>query len=135
MIVVDVNVIVYLLTDTPHHSLAVRLYEQGNEWRVPPLWRHEMINVLGTLTRNEVLDREAALQLWRNALDLFAAREQQPDMEQALALAVDHGVSVYDAQYVTLAVALDTHLVSEDKKLQHRFPQRVVSMSQLVGND
>jgi len=135
VIVVDVNVIIYLLTDTPHRSLAVRLYEHVHEWRVPPLWRHEMISVLGTLTRNEVLDREAAVRLWRNALDLFAAGEQQPDMEQALALAIDHGISVYDAQYVTLAMALDTRLVSEDKKLRHRFPQRVVSMSQLVEND
>ena len=135
MIVVDVNVVIYLLTDTPQRSLAVRLYEQGNEWRLPPLWRHEMINVLGTLTRNEVLDLGAAVQLWRNALDLFAAGEQQPDMEQALALAVDRGISVYDAQYVTLAMALDTQLVSEDKKLRRRFPERVVSMSQQVGND
>ena len=135
MIVVDVNVVIYLLTDTPQRSLAVRLYEQGKEWRLPPLWRHELINVLGTLTRNEVLDLEAAVQLWRNALDLFAAGEQQPDMEQALALAVDRGISVYDAQYVTLAVALDTRLVSEDKKLRRRFPERVVSMSQLVGSD
>lgn len=135
MIVVDVNVIIYLLTDTPHRSMAVRLYEQGSDWRVPPLWRHEMINVLGTLTRNDVLDREAAVQLWRNALDLFSDGEQQPDMAQALALAVDQGISVYDAQYVTLAMALDTQLVSEDKILQNRFPQRVVSMSQRVGND
>ena len=135
MIVVDVDVVIYLLTDTPQRSLAVRLYEQGKEWRLPPLWRHELINVLGTLTRNEVLDLEAAVQLWRNALDLFAAGEQQPDMEQALALAVDRGISVYDAQYVTLAVALDTRLVSEDKKLRRRFPERVVSMSQLVGSD
>jgi len=135
VIVVDVDVVIYLLTDTPQRSLAVRLYEQGKEWRLPPLWRHELINVLGTLTRNEVLDLEAAVQLWRNALDLFAAGEQQPDMEQALALAVDRGISVYDAQYVTLAVALDTRLVSEDKKLRRRFPERVVSMSQLVGSD
>ena len=51
------------------------------------------------------------------------------------ALAVEHGISVYDAQYVALAMALDTRLVSEDKKLRHRFPQRVVSMSQLVGSN
>ncbi|GAB6044219.1 type II toxin-antitoxin system VapC family toxin [Endothiovibrio diazotrophicus] len=135
MIVIDVNVVIYLLTDTPHRALAVRLYERDDEWRLPSLWRHEMINVLGTLTRNEVLDLGAATQLWRNALDLFAAGELQPDMEQALSLAVDRGISVYDAQYVTLAMALDTRLVSEDRKLRQRLPERVVSMGQLVGND
>jgi len=40
-----------------------------------------------------------------------------------------------DAQYADLGLRLDTRLVSEDKKLRHRFPQRVVSMSQLVESN
>ncbi|HYW77634.1 MAG TPA: type II toxin-antitoxin system VapC family toxin [Gammaproteobacteria bacterium] len=135
MIVVDVNVVVYLLTDSSCRTLAVRLYEQSHEWRVPPLWRHEMLNVLATLARNDVLDRASALRAWRNALDLLAAGEQQPDMEEVFALALAHGISAYDAQYVALAMALDTVLVSEDRKLQQRFPQRVVAMSRMAGED
>lgn len=133
MIVVDVNVIVYLLTDTPQHELASRVRACDGDWLVPPLWRHEMLNVLATLTRQDVLDGSAALTVWRNAVALLNTREQQPDMEQALALAIERRISAYDAQYVTLAVALDTQLISEDRKLQRQLSERVISMADFAG--
>ena len=129
MIVVDVNVIVYLLTDTPQREPARRVRERDGDWLVPPLWRHEMLNVLATLTRQEVLDASSALTVWRNAIGLLGSREQQPDMEQALSLAIEHGISAYDAQYVALAASHGAQLVSEDKKLQRALPDRAVSMN------
>ena len=129
MIVVDVNVIVYLLTDTPQREPARRVRERDGDWLVPPLWRHEMLNVLATLTRQEVLDASSALRVWRNAIGLLGSREQQPDMEQALSLAIEHGISAYDAQYVALAASHGAQLVSEDKKLQRALPDRAVSMN------
>jgi Predicted nucleic acid-binding protein, contains PIN domain len=130
VIVVDVNVIVYLLTDTPQRELALGLRKWDGDWFVPPLWRHEFLNVLASLTRQAYLNETEALTLWRNALGLFGQREQQPDMEKALSLAIRHGVSAYDAQYVALAEALGVLLISEDKKLQSAFPQRVISLAQ-----
>ncbi|MFP4607436.1 MAG: type II toxin-antitoxin system VapC family toxin [Thiohalospira sp.] len=135
MIVVDVNVIVHLLTDTDRHPLAMRIYGQEQQWRVPPLWRHEMLNILATMTRNDVLDGRSAGTLWHNALGLFTPREQQPAMDQALEIAIEHGISAYDAQYVTLAMGLDTLLVSEDRKLQQRLPHRVLSMAAFAADD
>jgi predicted nucleic acid-binding protein len=92
-----------------------------------------MPNILATLTRNGVLDTDAPLRLWLNAVGLFVPKEHSPDMEEALALAIDSTVGAYDAQYGALARALKTQLVSEDRKLQLRFPQRVTSMAQIVG--
>jgi predicted nucleic acid-binding protein len=95
------------------------------------LWRHEFLNVLASLTRQAYLNETEALTLWRNAVGLlFGQREQQPAMEEALALAIRHGVSAYDAQYVALAAALGVLLISEDKKLQRTFPQRTISLAQ-----
>ena len=131
MIVIDVNVIVYLLTETPQRESARQVYERDSDWLVPPLWRHEMLNVLATLTRQDVLDVSSALTVWRNALGLLEMREQQPDMENALALAVDHRISAYDAQYVALATSLGVLLVSEDKKLQRLFPKMVFSLAKM----
>jgi hypothetical protein len=51
-------------------------------------------------------------------------------MEKAITLAIRHGVSGYDAQYMALAEALGILLISEDKKLQRAFPQRVISLAQ-----
>ncbi len=133
MIVVDVNVVVYLLTETPQCELARDLRENDRQWLVPPLWRHEMLNVLATLARQDVLDAPSALTVWRNALDLVGNSERTPDMERALSLAIDHGISAYDAQYVALAESLGVSFVTEDKKLQRLFPDRVFSMADFVA--
>jgi predicted nucleic acid-binding protein len=130
MIVVDVNIVVYLLTDMPRHGLARQLYQRNSIWVLLPLWRHELLNVLATLTRQEVLERDAAFQVWHRALGLFSHRERQPDMEQALSLSIEQGISSYDAQYVVLARELDILLVSEDKKLQRILPNHVISLAQ-----
>jgi predicted nucleic acid-binding protein len=122
MIVADVNLIVYLLTDTSQHSSAVELFRRDPGWRVPPLWRHEMLNVIATLTRQTVLEEQEAFTLWRNALDLFKPREELPDAERALSLSIHNKVSAYDAQYVALAEQLKIPLITEDKKLQKAFP-------------
>ena len=74
MIVVDVNVIIYLLTETPQRQLAHQPHKRDSDWRVLLLWRHEMLNVLATLARQEVLDAASALTLWRNALGLLGRK-------------------------------------------------------------
>lgn len=129
MIVVDVNVVVYLLTVGPRRSEAVRLWKADPDWRVPPLWRHECLNVLATLTRRDFLDEANAVVLWERALALFAAREVGPDMVRALRLAVSLGISAYDAQYAALAEALESMLVTEDKRLRSVLPGRAVSLT------
>ena len=133
MIVVDFNIIVYLLTATPQRESARRVRERDRDWLVPSLWRHEMLNVLATLTRQDVLDAASALTVWRNALALLGTSERQPDMEDTLSLAIEHGISAYDAQYVALAASLGVSLVSEDKKLQRLLPDRVVSMTDFAA--
>lgn len=133
MIVVDVNVVIYLLTENPQRNLARRVHERDADWLVPPLWRHEMLNVLATLTRQQVIDPDSAMLIWRNAIALIGSRERQPELERALSLAIEHGISAYDAQYVALAKANGIQLVSEDKKLQRSLPDRVVSMADFTG--
>ncbi|MFQ5743995.1 MAG: type II toxin-antitoxin system VapC family toxin [Acidobacteriota bacterium] len=133
MIVVDVNIILHALTATPQNELARQLRRRDSDWLAPPLWRHEMLNVLATLTRQEVLARQSALTVWQNALDLMAAREQPPDMEHAFSLAIAHGISAYDAQYIALAESLDVLMVSEDRKLNRLLPQRVISLAQALA--
>ena len=46
MIVVDVNVVAYLLIAGDKPSLAQQAWERDSHWRVPALWRHEMLNIL-----------------------------------------------------------------------------------------
>ena len=51
MIVVDTNVIVYLMIEGEKTEMAQRTYRQDSAWFIPPLWRHELLNVLTTFVR------------------------------------------------------------------------------------
>lgn len=128
MIVVDVNVVVHLLTEGPRRAQAVRLWETDPDWRLPPLWRHELLNVLATLVREDYLAEADAIALWERAIGLFADREAVPDMLAVLRMAVRLGISAYDAQYAVLAETLGTRLVTEDRRLRAALPERAMSL-------
>lgn len=133
MIVVDVNVIVYLLIHGERTSLAQALWELDPDWRVPSLWRHEFLNVLATLAKTGALEATAALSLWDEALDLMAEGESEIEMAQALSLAIQRGVSAYDAQYAALAGRLGVPLVTEDQRLRKALPHETMSMQELCS--
>jgi predicted nucleic acid-binding protein len=128
LIVVDVNVVVHLLTNGPRHALARDLWAKASPWRLPPLWRHEFLNVLATLTREGYIEPGEAELAWRNGLDLLSPCEVETEWVESFKLAVARKISAYDAQYVTLATHLDTILVTEDSRLRRKFPDTCRSM-------
>jgi predicted nucleic acid-binding protein len=130
MIVVDVNVVAYLLLAGDKTALAQQAWAIDSNWRVPMLWRHELLNVLATYVRNGGAAAEDAVAVWRQAITLLGGKEEQPAMEQALLLAAEHQISAYDAQYVTLALTHNLPLISEDRALQRKFPQVVRSLQE-----
>lgn len=130
MIVVDVNVVAYLLIAGDKTELAQQAWAKDPQWRVPTLWRHELLNVLATYVRNGGVAAEGALTIWRQAIALLGSGEEQPSMEQALLLTAEHQISAYDAQYVALALAHRLPLISEDRTLQRKFPEIVLSLEE-----
>ena len=122
MIVVDVNVVAYLLVEGEKTAAAQRLLQRYPDWRLPVLWRHEYLNILATFARAGGVTADEARMLWRRAVALFVPQELSVDMESALALAVRHRISAYDAQYLALAQQIKTICVTEDKRLLKMFP-------------
>lgn len=122
MIVVDVNVVVYFFVQGEKTSAARDLMRLDPDWRLPMLWRHEYLNVLATLVREDHATLDEGQQLWRQAVESLAEGEHNVDMEAALALAVEKRISAYDAQYIALARQLGTVCVTQDKRLLAAFP-------------
>lgn len=122
MIVVDVNVVAYFLIEGNKTAAARELLRRDPDWRLPALWRHEYLNVLATFAREGGATIAEARTLWRRGIELFGSREQNVDMESALALATENRISVYDAQYIALARQLQTVCVTEDQRLLKMFP-------------
>lgn len=128
MIVVDVNVIAYLLIAGDKTSLAQQAWQRDPVWILPPLWRHEMLNVLVTYVRSGGVSPDKAIAIFQQATARFGDQEQSPQMEQVLLLAAEHQISAYDAQYVALALARNLPLISEDRALQRKFSATVRSL-------
>lgn len=133
MIVVDTNVISYLLIEGDKTSSAQKLWNLDSDWRVPTLWRHEFLNVLATVSKAGVLDPVEAEEIWRTGLKIFSSCEEEADPPGALRLAVQMRISAYDAQFVALARQLNVPLVTEDGPLRTRVPEGLFSMEQFCA--
>ncbi len=133
MIVVDTNVVAYALMEGPHTELARRVRELDPDWRLPELWQHEYLNILATYARQGGLTARAAQRLWREAVRVLGPATMAADLSSALELAVEHGVTAYDAQFITLAVSLGVPCVTEDRLLLRAFPKVASSMRAFCG--
>ncbi len=130
MIVVDTNVIVYLMIEGEKTEAAQRTFRQDSNWVTPVLWRHEFLNVLATLVRHGGIEIEQAADIWQKSVRLFSLAEQDVDMLSALRLACRHDISAYDAQYVALAMEFSVPYVTEDRQMLKTFPNITMSMQE-----
>ena len=121
-LVVDANVVVYMLLDGEKSSAARRLHELHPEWVCPAILRHEFMNVCATYRRVGGVSREECLALVRTGMALLRGRELGADPEVVVGVAMDLGLSVYDAEYVAVAFALQGVLVTEDRTVLARAP-------------
>jgi predicted nucleic acid-binding protein len=134
MIVVDVNVVAYLLIEGGKTELARSLRAADPQWRVPPLWRSEFLNVLAMQVQHGGFDAKAAEQLWKVAARLLFRCEVEVEAVRVLRLAAEQQITAYDAQYVALAQQLGVACVSEDRALQRKFLRLVFPMATLLGS-
>lgn len=124
MIVVDVNVIAYLLIPGKFTNSAEQLLESDASWAVPRLWRSELRNILATYVRSGQIELHDALNLFQRAADLVADEEYEVETSAVLRLSQDSGCSAYDCEYLALAEFLELELVTADRKLAGAFPDR-----------
>ena len=132
MIVSDTNLIVYLHVESEFTSRARQVHALDPDWVFPPVTRSEATNVLATLAREKWMDAEGAAATLARIEPRIVAGSRDVPMRAALELAIERGVSAYDAQFVVLARQLGVFLVTEDGKLKKRFPDVAVSMEAFI---
>jgi predicted nucleic acid-binding protein len=130
LIVVDTNVLAYLLLPGPKTSLAEALLFDHPQWAAPPLWRSEWRNVLATYLRRDLLNLPAALALMEKAEAILSAHEHPVSSEQVLTLASSSRCSAYDCEFVAAAQQLGVPLVTEDQKILSAFPDQARPLHQ-----
>ena len=122
MIVVDTNVVAYLLLPGPQTAAAEALLEAHPTWAAPPLWRSEWRNVLCGYLRNGSLNLEQVIALQEQAETLVISHEEPVQSEAVLRLAASSGCSAYDCEFVVADQQLDAPLVTADRALLKAFP-------------
>lgn len=127
MIVVDVNVIAYLLIEGPETRDAEALLAAEPEWAAPLLWRSEWRNVLAGYLRRGELDRAAALECLDAAEELVREREYLVDGARVMELVEASSCSAYDCEYVALGDTLGVPLVTHDRLVLRAFPVRATT--------
>jgi predicted nucleic acid-binding protein len=129
VIVVDTNVLAYLLIPGKYTVRAEKLLASDPEWAAPRLWRSELRNVLATYVRSDLLDLVDALAFHRRAAAIIGAEEHEVETLDVLRLSKSSGCSAYDCEFVALAEFLDAKLVTTDAKLVKAFPARAVALT------
>ena len=127
MIVVDTNIIAYLLIEGDRTSNCRKVMSQDPDWCVPFLWRSEFRSVLSLHMRQAGMTLAGAVTRSAEAEKLLDGREYSIASSTILSLTERHPVSAYDAEFVCLADKLGTRLVTTDKSILKHFPDLAVS--------
>ena len=133
MIVVDANVLAFFLIQGERTAEANRLREVDSEWLVPPLWRVEFQSILWKYARNGGMPEMTALTLMDQAVELLRGSEKEPSADVVLRDALRWNITVYDAQYITLARQMGVRCVTEDRPLQKACPGVAISLTDFIG--
>ncbi len=126
MIVVDTNLLAYLLLPTPHAMQADAVLLEDPDWIAPVLIHSEFRNVLLGAVRREDIEAEDAPVLLDRAAEVITVPEGGVDGKAVLSLALDTGCSAYDCEFVWLARALRVPLVTADRQVLGAFPDTAV---------
>ncbi len=127
MIVVDTNVVVYLLLGGEKTLQARQAFRKDPVWAAPILWRSEFRNVLAAYLRRGTLKLSDALEVMREAETLFSGGEYTVESGQVLKLVSESGCSAYDCEFVALAQQLGVTLLTSDSEILKAFPLTATS--------
>jgi predicted nucleic acid-binding protein len=132
MVVVDTNVVAYLLIEGDRSAESQALYARDPDWRSEGFLLVEFANLLATYVRASKLDARAAQGLLATAEQILGGIVNLPH-SRALALAGEFGVSAYDARFLAVARNLGAKLVTEDAKLRRAAPALTQTLAQALA--
>jgi predicted nucleic acid-binding protein len=119
--VVDASLVVKWFVPEVHSDAARRWLEASHDYMAPDLLFPEAGNAIRKKVRREELTQKDGqrlmLDLSRVAVEAVSMRGLLPD---AHALALSTGITVYDATYLTLAVRLETQVITGDDRFARK---------------
>ncbi len=133
MIVVDANILAYSTIEGTLTPLALQVRKRDPHWRLPGIWRHEILNIFTTYVRQNGLTKEKAVKALEDVYAHIFPNEVELGLVETLEIALQHKISAYDAQYVLLAQKLGVPCVTEDHALRRAAPRLTISMEGFIN--
>ena len=134
MIVVDTNVIAYLLINGAYTHAAKIALLKDSEWISMALWKNEFKNVLSLYLKKGEMTLSQTKMLLKEAELLMQGGEYTVPSNEVLNLVNQSNCSAYDCEYVVLAQELNVPLVTTDKKILRAFPSDTISLDKYGSN-
>lgn len=132
MVVVDTNIVTYLLIEGDRTRQAQALFAKDSDWRSEAFLLVEFSNVLATYRRVQALSGQQTETLLAEAASRVRELLSVPNL-RALRCAERYAVSAYDARFLAAADTLGTKLVTEDAKLRAAAPELTRSLAQALA--
>ena len=133
MIVIDTNVMVRLMLGGEGDTDAALLFERETEWSAPSILMSELCNVLVGFVRRGAITPEQAKAMSDDAAAVLGDRIASVPGHQAIDVALECGLTAYDAEFVALARALGVPLATLDNAVLLGAADVAVSLRTLVS--
>lgn len=122
MIVVDTNILAYLLITGDRTAVAKAVLHADPVWAMPLLGRSEFRNVVALYLRNSLMSWAEAKDAIISAEQLLAGQEYAVSSLDVLELTRSSACSSYDCEFVALAQELNVPLITADRRILREFP-------------
>lgn len=133
MLLVDTNIVAYLLIEGIHTAAARQLRLRDDDWRSEAFLLIEFTNVLASSIASKRMTFPMAEVFLQGASALFEGRLEQMPHASVLATALQYRVSAYDARFLALAEQLGSRLVTEDARLRTAAPKLTQSLAEALA--
>jgi predicted nucleic acid-binding protein len=132
MLLVDTNIVAYLLIDGDYTEAAQELHSRDPDWRSEAFLLVEFVNVLASSIARKRMTLSLAQDFLAKAAGLFDGKLGRIPHASVLVIAARHRVSAYDARFLALADQLGSRLVTEDVRLRGAAPTLTQSLAEAL---
>jgi predicted nucleic acid-binding protein len=133
MLIIDTNILAYLLIQGDHTAAAQRLHSRDPDWRSEAFLLVEFTNVLASSIATKRITFASAQNLLAKTIALFDGKLARIPHSLVLTMAARHNISAYDARFLALADQLGLRLVTEDVRLRAAAPALTQSLTEALA--
>lgn len=134
MLIVDTNVVAYLLIEGHYTAAARSLHRRDDDGRSEAFIMVEFTNVLTASIAARRMNLVLAHQFLADATSILHGKLTSLPHDSVLSLAVQYRVTAYDARFLSLTNQLGRRLVTEHVKLRAAAPELTQSLNEALAS-